>query len=89
MKGNRDSEILERVASGIRNPGLWTPENNSRNPNPTTIAESGIQDPLTYRIFAIVCSLNSTMYQFDADCVLWECKLLLVLKSLFKNAGKW
>ena len=51
------------------------------------IAESGIQDPPTYRIFAIACSLNSIVYQFDADRVLWECKLLLVLKSLFKNAG--
>ena len=83
-----ESGIWENFPCGIWNPGLWTPENNSRHPNPTTIAESGIQDPLTYRIFAIVCSLNSIMYQCDADRVLWECKLLLVLKSLFKNAGK-
>ena len=82
------SGIWENFPCGIWNPGLWTPENNSRNPNPTTIAESGIQDPPTYRIFAIACSLNSIMYQFDADRLLWECKLLLVLKSLFKNAGK-
>ena len=98
MKGNWDSEIQERVARGIRNLGkfsLWNPEswafdseNNSRNPNPTTIAESGIQDPPTYRIFAIACFLNSIVYQFDVDRVLWECKFLLVLKSLFKNAGK-
>ena len=83
-----ESGIWENFRYGIRNPGLWAPENNSRNPNSTTIAEFGIQDPPTYRIFAIACSLNSVMCQFDADRLLWECKLLLVLKSLFKNAGK-
>ena len=73
-----ESGIWENFPCGIRNPGLWTPQNNSRNPNPTTNVESGIQDPPTYRIFGIAC----------IDRVLWECKLLLVLKSLFKNAGK-
>ena len=55
MKGNFDSGIREIFARGlksvtrgenftcgIRNPGLWNPENNSRNPNPTTI---GIRNP--------------------------------------------
>ena len=83
-----ESGIWQNFPFGIRNPDLWTQENNSKNLNPKTIAESEIQDPLTYRIFARVCSLNSVMYQFDADRVLWECKLLLVSKSLFKNAGK-
>ena len=44
VKGNLDSRIRDIVARGIRNrnPGLWNPENDSRNSNPKTI---GIRNP--------------------------------------------
>ena len=44
VKGNLDSGIRDIVTRGIRNrnPGLWNPENNSRNSNLKTI---GIRNP--------------------------------------------
>ena len=40
-------EIYAYGAYGIRNPGLWNPENNSRNPESHQRLVSGVQNPLT------------------------------------------
>ena len=40
-------EIYAYGAYGIRNPGLWNPENSSRNPESHQRLVSGVQNPLT------------------------------------------